>query len=74
MEDIIYKSHWSNTAFTDSEYPVAAKHFALGFETTDLHNLLNFGYSLVDEKENLIKFQDNKDKIPALKFTIQVIN
>ena len=49
-KNIIYKSHWSNTVFTDSEYPVAAKHFALGFETTDLHNLLNFGYSLVDEK------------------------
>ena len=41
---------------------------------TDLHNLLNFQYSLVDEKGNLIKFQDNEDKIPALKFTVQVIN
>ena len=60
--------------FTDSEYPVAAKHFAFGFEMTDLHSLLDFEYSLVDEKGNLIKFQDNEDKIPALRFTIQVIN
>ena len=29
---------------------------------------------LVDEKGNLIKFEDNEDKIPALRFTIQVIN
>ena len=29
---------------------------------------------LVDEKGNLIKFEDKEDKIPALRFTIQVIN
>ena len=62
MENIIYKSHWSNTAFTDSEYPVAAKHFPLGFETTDLHNLLNFGYSLVDKKEIYLNFKITKIK------------
>ena len=35
-------SHWTNVVFADSEYPIAAKHFAFGFETTDLHNLLKF--------------------------------
>ena len=48
--------------------------FAYGFETTDLHNLLNFEYSLLDDQGNLIEFQKNEDKIPALKFTIQVVN
>ena len=39
--NIVYKSHWANAVFTDSEHPVAAKHFAFGFEATDLHNLLD---------------------------------
>ena len=73
-ENIKKTSHWTNVVFSDSEYPVAAKHFAFGFETTDLHNLLNFEYSLLDDQGNLIEFQKNEDKIPALKFTIQVVN
>ena len=73
-ENIKKTSHWTNVVFTDSEYPVAAKHFAFGFETTDLHNVLNFEYSLLDNQGNLIEFQKNEDKIPALKFTIQVVN
>ena len=39
-------SHWTNAVLTDSKYPTAARHFAFGFETTDLHNLLNFEYWL----------------------------
>ena len=60
--------------FPDSGYPMAAKHFSFGFETTDLHNILNFEYSLLDDQGNLIEFQKNEGKIPALKFTIQVVN
>ena len=40
------ESYWTNVVLTDSTYPIAAKHFAFGFETTDLHNLLNFEFSL----------------------------
>ena len=58
---------------TDSEYPVAAKHFAFQFETTDLHNLLNFEYSLISDKGKLVTFADREDKFPALNFTIQII-
>ena len=42
--------HCANAVFSDSDYPVAAKHFAFGFETTDLHSLLNFEYSLLDDE------------------------
>ena len=38
------ESHWTNVILTDTIYPVAAKLFAFGFETTDLHNLVNFEY------------------------------
>ena len=43
------ESYWTNVVLTDSTYPIAAKHFAFGFETTDLHNLLNFEYSLLND-------------------------
>ena len=49
--------HWTNAVLTDSKHPIAAKHFAFGFETTDLHNLLNFEYSLLDDEAKLIEFK-----------------
>ena len=67
------ESHWTNVVLTDSAYPLAAKHFAFIFETVDLHNLLNFEYSLITNQGELLKFANGEDKIPALNFTIQVI-
>ena len=67
------ESHWTSVILTDTIYPVAAKHFAFGFETTDLHNLLNFEYSLINDQGKLLEFKQGEDKIPALNFTIQVI-
>ena len=73
-EKIKTKSHWTNVLLTDSIYPIAAKHFAFGFETRDLHNLLNFEFSLLDEEGKIIQLKTGEDKIPALNFTIQIIN
>ena len=67
------ESHWTNVILTNSAFPIAAKHFAFGFETTDLHNLLNFEYSLINDQGKLLEFKQGEDKIPALNFTIQVI-
>ena len=67
------ESHWTNVILTDSKFPIAAKHFAFGFKTTDLHNLLNFEYSLINDKGKLLEFTQGKDKIPALNFTIQIM-
>ena len=50
------ESHWTSVLLTDSAYPLAAKHFAFAFETVDLHNLLNFEYSLITDKGELLKF------------------
>ena len=72
-EKIKGESHWTNVVLTDSTYPIAAKHFAFEFETTDLHNLLNFEYSLIDDQGKLIEFKQGEDKIPALSFSIQII-
>ena len=73
-EKIKTKSHWTNVLLTDSICPIAAKHFAFGFETRDLHNLLNFEFSLLDEEGKPIQFKTGEDKIPALDFIIQIIN
>ena len=67
------ESYWTNVILTDSTYPIAAKHFAFGFETTDLHNLLNFEYSLLNDRGKLLEFKQGEDKIPSLNFTIQII-
>ena len=67
------ESHWTHVILTNSAFPIAAKHFAFAFETSDLHSLLNFEYSLITDKEKLLQFADGEDKIPALSFTIQVI-
>ena len=67
-------SDWVNVVLKDSQYPTAAKHFAFAFETSDLHNILHFEYSLVDDKGKLTEFKTREDKIPALNFTIQIVN
>ena len=74
MAKIKTKSHWTNVLLTDSVYPIATKHFAFGLEARDLHNLLNFEISLLDEEGKNIQFKTDEDKIPALNFTIQIIN
>ena len=67
------ESHWTNVTLTDSKFPITTKHFVFGFETTDLHNLLNFEYSLINDKGKLLEFTEGEDKISALNFTIQII-
>ena len=66
-------SHWLNTVFIDSECPRNAQHFAFAFKTADIHNLLDFSYSLLDDEGKLIKFKDDEEKIPALNFGIKII-
>ena len=72
-DEIKNKSHWINVKLTDSLIPIAAKHFAFAFETQDFNTLLNFEYSLLNDKGELLKFADGKTKIPALNFSIQVV-
>ena len=72
-DEIKNKLHWTNVILTDTIYPVTAKHFAFGFETTDLHNLLNSEYSLINDQGKLLEFKQGEDKIPALNFTTQII-
>ena len=63
-------SHWTNIVLTDSAFPTVAKYFAFAFETTDLNSLLNFEFSLITDKGELLKFAAGEDKIPAINFTI----
>ena len=40
----------------------------------DFNNLLNFEYSLLNDKGELLEFDDGEDKIPAHNFTIQIVH
>ena len=61
----------------DSLFPYNADHFAFGFKTKSSTNLLNFQFSLLDGKGQLINFATNekkkKKKVPVLNFTIQIL-
>ena len=68
------KSHWVNVILTDATIPIVAKHFAFTFQRRDLNNLLNFEYSLLNDKGELFEFADIEDNIPALNFSLQIVN
>ena len=74
QDKIKNKLYWTNVILTDTAFPIVVKHFAFAFETRGLHNLLNFEYSLLNDKGQLLKFADGEDKIPALNFSIQIVN
>ena len=67
------QSKWINIVFKDSENPTVAKHFAFVFETINFTDLLNFQLTLADDEAKLIKFKEGETKVPALSFTLQII-
>ena len=73
MEKVKGKSKRANATLTDSEQPIAASYFAFGFTTTNLHDILNFEFILLDDKAELINFPITEDKVPILIFTIRLI-
>ena len=50
-----------------------ASHFTFAFTTTNLHDILNFEFILLDDEGKLINFLAKEDKVPALTFTIQIL-
>ena len=66
------KSKWVIVVFNDLELdPTSSKHFAFGFTSTNLHDILYFEFSLLDEEGKLINFIQKEDK--GLNFTVQVV-
>ena len=61
------ESHWVIAILTDSPVPIAPKHFPFAFETTDLNSLLNFEYSLLNGKGELLQFANGEDKGYSIK-------
>ena len=73
-ENLKGKKKWVNVTFNDLELePKSSKHFAFVLNTTNLHNILHFEYSLLDDERKLTEFKKDESKVPVLNFTIQVI-
>ena len=73
-QDIIKgKSNWTNAVFTDSKNLVAASHIAFAFTTTNLHDILNFEFILLDDEAKLINFPITEDKVPVLNSNVQIV-
>ena len=49
------------------------KHFAFGFNSQNVSNLLKFYITLIDNKGETIEFENSKNKVPVINFEIQVI-
>ena len=67
------KSKWKNAVFTDFEDSTAASHFAFTFTLRNLHDILYFEFSLLDDEAKLINFPGKEDKVPILTFTIEIV-
>ena len=70
---ILGSSLWTNVTLTDSALPIAAKHFAFGFESHNINNLFKFQYSLLNDKGKIIEFKQGETKVPTLNFSIQIL-
>ena len=71
LEKLKGKKKWVKVPFNNSELePTSSKHFAFGFNTTNLHEILHFEYSLLDNKGKLTEFKKDENKVPLLHFTI----
>ena len=64
----------ANVISLDSEnQDTKTKHFAFGFNSQNVSNLLKFYITLIDNKGETIEFENNKNKVPVINFEIQVI-
>ena len=65
------KSKWINVNLCDTLYPLNANHFSFRCDTKNSHDILNSTFSLLDRKDDLIKFNQDEKKVPVLSFKIQ---
>ena len=74
--DIIKKttSNWISCKLINLRHPHSAKHLAFVFDTTSLTSLLSFTINLLDQTGKEISFAANKQKVPALNYTIQIVS
>ena len=64
----------ANVIFSDSEnQDTKTKHFAFGFNSKNVSNLLKFYITLIDDKGEPIEFEKNENKVSVINFEIQVI-
>ena len=56
------KSKWISTILADSDYPLYVDHFVFGFKTTTYDRLLQFSFSPLNEKAELITFKTEEKR------------
>ena len=60
LDNIKVKSKWVNAAF--NEDIKKSNHFAFGFTMDNIHDILSFSSSLLNNKANLITFLSTEEK------------
>ena len=65
-------SNWVLCKLSNSKYPFGTKHLGFEFDTTSLNSLIDFTLYLLDQNGKEISFSADKQKTPALNFSIQI--
>ena len=68
VDNIKAKSKWVNTVFNEDIQK--SNHFAFGFTTVNIHNILYFSFLLLNGKADLIAFPSTERRVPILSFKI----
>ena len=66
------KSLWVNAIFKEQEEIINKRHLCFPFMTSSLNELLNFSINLIDDHNQQINFESDKQKICILDFKIDV--
>ena len=67
-------SNWVNVTFEDIDTPYKDEHFAFGFKTQNLQDILSFQFTLLVSNRNKIEFVDDERKVTFLNFKIDILN
>ena len=66
------KSLWVNAIFKEQEEIINKRQLCFPFMTSSLNELLNFSINLIDDYNQQINFESDKQKIRILNFKIDV--
>lgn len=65
--------NWINVTTEDSDTLYKAQHFAFGFKTQNLQDILSFRFTLLDSYTNKIEFVDDGNKVTIVNFKTKTL-
>ena len=73
MKSVKGSSNWVGVNFVEGNYPTVGSNIAFAFIFESIDNLTLFSCKLLYGKQQIIKFDDTKTKVPQLHFRIDIV-